>query len=289
MTGIPNVAINVAKIDPVTETLFIGTDRGLYYLNFAGLWSQLGSGLPNAAIYDFTFTASNYLVVGTHGRGAWLNYMTPFITLNSLSNDSYYKSGIQASLTIQDPNGFINATYHWDSGSSNTATSNFNLNLPSGDGQHILYVSARDVAGNWKNVTFVFNVDNTSPKISLPTSQGTIVTSGSTINILISDSSPMLSIKYNWNGFANSTATLSNGDITIPVPKVNGKATLYIYAEDSAGNWAKQSFIFTIEPKSTTTTTSSIISKSGKTPGFEVGVLLVAVSFLLLIRKRKIE
>ena len=286
LAGVPNVAINVIKINAITNVIFIGTDRGLYYLNSSGQWDQIGSGLPNAAIFDFTFTASNYLVVGTHGRGAWLNYITPFITLNALTNNSYYRSGTQAGITIQDPNGVNEATYHWDSASNTVASSSFTVNLPSGDGQHILYASAQDIAGNWKNVTFVFNVDNTSPVIALSLSQNTILTSGSSFNVLITDKSPLQIIEFNWNGGSNSTTVLNNGQITITAPNVNGKATLYVYAEDAAGNWANKNFTFTIEPKQTTTTTSS---KSGKTPGFEIGILLVAVSFLLILRKRRIS
>lgn len=282
LAGVPNVAIDVVKFNPVTGVLFIGTDRGLYYLNNAGQWDQLGSGLPNAAVYDFTFTASNYLVVGTHGRGVWLNYITPFITLNTLMNNSYYRSGTQAGITIQDPNGYTNPTYHWDSASPTTAPPSFTVNLPSGDGQHILYVSAKDITGNWANITFVFNVDNTSPTIALPASQNNTLIIGSSLNVLISDKSPLQSIQYNWNGTSNSTAILNSGEITIIVPTGNGKATLYVYAEDAASNWASKDFIFTIQPIPTTA------KKSVKTPGFEVGVFLIAVGFLLFTRRRKV-
>ena len=43
LTGVPNVAINVIKFNPVTDVPFIGTDRGLYYLNETNYWNQLGT------------------------------------------------------------------------------------------------------------------------------------------------------------------------------------------------------------------------------------------------------
>ena len=53
----------------------VGADVGIYcsFLTNLATWSQLGTGLPNAVVYDLTFNnRTNALVAGTMGRGAWL-------------------------------------------------------------------------------------------------------------------------------------------------------------------------------------------------------------------------
>ena len=302
LTGVPDVAVNVIKINPITDVPFIGTDRGLYYLNDTGYWNQLGTGLPNAAIFDLTFTASNYLVIGTHGRGAWLNYMTPFITLNTANNTSY-KSGSQISFDISDPNGFTNATYHWDSNTNTTASSSMSISIPTSEGQHILYVYAKDPAGNWASKRFNLRTDNTPPVISLSDlSNDTIVDGGSTVNLTVQDDSPIQSVIYNLNGSTNITVSLNNGTINVTIPNSNGQVTLIIYAKDSAGNVVSKNYIFTIKAKestssnqtlTTSTTTSSpnsnseSPSSSHNTPGFGLYIFSMSLIMLFFSKKKK--
>lgn len=72
MNAPPSVAVNIARVSPTTGAVYLGTDSGVYVSADGGsTWAQAGSGLPNAAIYDLTFTASGFLVAATHGRGAW--------------------------------------------------------------------------------------------------------------------------------------------------------------------------------------------------------------------------
>jgi hypothetical protein len=59
--------------DPTNNTIFIATDVGVFTTsNGGGLWTQLGSSLPDAAVLSLTLrNASRTLRAGTHGRGVW--------------------------------------------------------------------------------------------------------------------------------------------------------------------------------------------------------------------------
>jgi len=50
--------------------LFAGTDAGVYYTtNLGGTWNAVGTGLPNAPVFDINYHhPSKTLVAGTHGR-----------------------------------------------------------------------------------------------------------------------------------------------------------------------------------------------------------------------------
>lgn len=310
LTGVPNVAVNVIKVNPVTDTLFIGTDRGLYYLNTTGSWNELGSGLPNAAIWDLTFTASNYLVVATHGRGAWLNYMTPQINLN-VANGTSFQSGNSVMVGIKDPNGFSNVTYHWDQNTNSTASSPFNAVVPSSEGQHVLFVYAKDVAGNWVAKKYVFIADNTPPVVTLASlTNNTNIPAQSSVVLDLSDISPIQSVQYSWNGNANTTATVTSNKATVIAPSTTGQSVLQVFGKDSAGNIAETTFVFGIQASSsqpttpvssnpsTTTNPSTATSSSStattnknitssKLPGFEIVILVSTLSLVIIKRRRK--
>ena len=57
-----------------TDCVAAGTDLGVYccFVNNFGTWSKLGTGLPNAVVYDMTYSvADSLLVAGTMGRSTF--------------------------------------------------------------------------------------------------------------------------------------------------------------------------------------------------------------------------
>ncbi|MEO7319190.1 MAG: hypothetical protein ABIZ56_09400, partial [Chthoniobacteraceae bacterium] len=57
-----------------TDCVAAGTDLGVYccFVNNFGAWSKLGTGLPNAVVYDMTYNVpDSVLVIGTMGRSAF--------------------------------------------------------------------------------------------------------------------------------------------------------------------------------------------------------------------------
>lgn len=155
-----NDSINVMKYNPVSNTLFLGTDRGMFYYNGTNFYT-LGSGLPNSAVFDLTFTHSNYLLAATHGRGIWLNYMTPEATLHGVTNNSFPSPRTNFTLTVSDPNGFSKESYSWGNELNQSFSSTADLTIPSNQTNLQLNVYAQDAAGNWMHTVFIFNPKNT--------------------------------------------------------------------------------------------------------------------------------
>ncbi|PYL50559.1 MAG: hypothetical protein DMF33_12465, partial [Verrucomicrobia bacterium] len=73
--ALPNLPVWSIQIDNSTSpsTLYIGADDGVYFSADLGVnWSRLGTGLPNAQVFQVAFNGSlRILGAATHGRGAW--------------------------------------------------------------------------------------------------------------------------------------------------------------------------------------------------------------------------
>jgi photosystem II stability/assembly factor-like uncharacterized protein len=76
ITGdLPSEPVWSLQIDNSTtpSTLYVGADDGVYFSADLGLnWSRLGTGLPNAQVFQIAFNGNlRILGAATHGRGAW--------------------------------------------------------------------------------------------------------------------------------------------------------------------------------------------------------------------------
>ncbi len=73
--NLPLVTTNVLREDiKKKDVLYLGTDLGVYVtMDGAKTWSCLGSGLPNAAVWDVQIhPRDNMMVIATNGRGMWV-------------------------------------------------------------------------------------------------------------------------------------------------------------------------------------------------------------------------
>lgn len=71
--GIPNVPVNCLAIDPFdSNSLYIGTDIGVFHSSDGFSWSPFGTGLPKVAVFDLAIQHPNRVLrAATHGRGIW--------------------------------------------------------------------------------------------------------------------------------------------------------------------------------------------------------------------------
>jgi hypothetical protein len=72
--NIPLGPVNVIREDPIDRNiLYVGTDIGVYVSkDGGGSWSVLGD-LPSTYVHDLVIhPRDNIIVIGTHGRGAWI-------------------------------------------------------------------------------------------------------------------------------------------------------------------------------------------------------------------------
>ena len=78
--NLPQEAINVIAEDPLDpDLLYVGTDLGVYLSrDRGGSWASLSATLPSTPVQDLTVQSRDAeLVIGTHGRGAWILDLVP--------------------------------------------------------------------------------------------------------------------------------------------------------------------------------------------------------------------
>jgi photosystem II stability/assembly factor-like uncharacterized protein len=78
--NLPSYAVNVIKEDPLdANVLYVGTDLGVYVSRDRGAhWESLNATLPSTPVQDLTIQSrERELVIGTHGRGAWILDIAP--------------------------------------------------------------------------------------------------------------------------------------------------------------------------------------------------------------------
>ena len=75
-SDLPNIVMKKIILDTTRsdETLYVGTELGLYWKNNTTTnWQKLGTGLPNVIISDIKIgTENGNIYVGTYGRGMWV-------------------------------------------------------------------------------------------------------------------------------------------------------------------------------------------------------------------------
>jgi hypothetical protein len=71
--NLPNIKLNTIQYDAVNQTLYVGTDYGVYYYNDStGLWARYGVGLPVSIVTTIAIdNTANEVIASTHGRSVW--------------------------------------------------------------------------------------------------------------------------------------------------------------------------------------------------------------------------
>ena len=72
--ALPAMPIQAITLDPHhTNTLFIATTIGVFVSDDKGKnWKRFGAGLPNVPVFSIVANpVTDWLTIGTHGRGAW--------------------------------------------------------------------------------------------------------------------------------------------------------------------------------------------------------------------------
>ncbi len=117
MSPVPNIPVNALVVDPDDpsgNTLYVGTDIGVFVTSDGGVhWAPLGSGLPTVEVLSLVLhEPSRTLRAATHGRSVWdfqLSTFTPSFNLASLSPVSANLNDPQTPLAVTG-NGFTNSS-----------------------------------------------------------------------------------------------------------------------------------------------------------------------------------
>jgi len=92
--NLPDESVNVVREDPKNENiLYVGTDLGIYAsIDKGNNWYSLCCNLPTTPVHDLiVHPRDNELVIGTHGRGAFIMDVEPLQTfIEKTSNKTAY-------------------------------------------------------------------------------------------------------------------------------------------------------------------------------------------------------
>ncbi|MHA1781228.1 MAG: Ig-like domain-containing protein [Candidatus Thorarchaeota archaeon] len=171
----------------------------------------------------------------------------PSITLESPSDSSEVHSGTTIDLSVTDDNTIATVLYAWDGDANASLSSPYDVSTSGlSEGSHTLHIYASDAAGNWAKNTYSFVTDDTSPTISLLSpSDGSIIQSGTTVDLDVSETNTLVETLYAWGSDTNSSLAAPYDVTTTGLSEASH--TLYVYARDAAGNWAKSTYTFVID------------------------------------------
>lgn len=165
----------------------------------------------------------------------------PIIQLVSPENESIVRPFSWIDIDVEDEVAVSTVLYHWDAIANETFEEPYDLMARTSEVNHTLFVYANDTSNNWASAVFVFLSDGTIPEINLDYPfNDSIYLSGQIINATVTDLH-LDSVLYSWDNALNNTwsppfsTSLITGD---------GVHSFTIYANDSAGNWAKQQYVF---------------------------------------------
>jgi len=132
--NLPQQSVNVIKEDPLNaDLLYVGTDLGVYVSHDRGArWESLSGTLPSTPVQDLAIQSrDNELVIGTHGRGAWVLDLVPIRDRTALPASTTLRLHPVRSVTIDyfpwesvpgDRRGRNVARMHLASATAGTAT-----------------------------------------------------------------------------------------------------------------------------------------------------------------------
>lgn len=113
--ALPDVPANSILWIPSRGELYVGTDLGVFSSSDQGVnWTPFVTGLPNVAVFDLVYNiASNTIVAGTHGRGAFAYTLpTSGVLRGDVSLDAQVtaidaQAILSAAVNLPVPSGYI--------------------------------------------------------------------------------------------------------------------------------------------------------------------------------------
>lgn len=228
--GLPQIPMTAAVLDPLSETLFIGTDIGvLFYNNATSEWEPYSEGLPNVMISGLAVDQTNRtLTASTFGRGVWRSPLPEGLsTLNA--NIALVQNAICTGDTLTlTPAFFSNQnTYTWTAepdliGDITQSGRNFSFVFAS-SGDKTISLEVENEAGESANssITFTINPYLPIPEIETGDKQVSCTYEGADEYIWTKDGSSypqnsqvlsdpgsgIYSVRIEQNGFCNSESS----------------------------------------------------------------------------------
>ncbi|KKL47201.1 hypothetical protein LCGC14_2337910, partial [marine sediment metagenome] len=163
----------------------------------------------------------------------------PTVEILSPINTIYNNATQMLQITATDNTDIDTIWYNWEGAN---VTYMGVLDITFNDGLNTIYAWANDSTGHMGATSVTFTIDTTAPTVEILSPINTIYNNATQLLELTAiDDTEIDTIWYNWNGF-NITYSIAL-DITFN----EGANTIYVWANDSAGNVGVVSVIFTID------------------------------------------
>ena len=208
-----------------------------------------------AGTYRFHVTAINSVGKKTTATYTYIvkaqDTNLPNVDANPASGKILPKRTI--TLTATDKEELATLKYNWDNGTSKTETvsgteDEVKVIAPSIAGEHTLYVTVTDVAGNSMNANFTYTILETEvPTVTANPASGEIE-ANSIIEVTARDNEALKTLTYKWDNGSATTKTISGTKATIGVtaPATKGEHVLRVTVFDQTGNSQTEEFTYTI-------------------------------------------
>jgi len=175
---------------------------------------------------------------------------SPIVEILTPLQDQFFNvSDVDLTWQVQDVTDVV-CSWRVDGGSWNVTTSNSTAVSNLSDGQHTLYLSCRDQAGNYANVSVTIKVDATAPVVVITSPMPGEILNGTelTVTWTVTDVSQVTRSWrldfWPWHTIIGDTVTLS--------ALGEGNHTLYLSCRDEAGHYTNISVMFEIDTTSPT-------------------------------------
>ncbi len=221
-----------------TNLQSVVSSTGGAYTTFASPYDLSTSAMADGALtvrINATDAAGNFQNVSFSFT---VDSTAPTVTLNGPASPSTVRAGVTLDFSVADTN--LQSVVWSNGGAYTNLSSPYDVATTSwADGSYTVRVNATDLAGNFRNVSFSFDIDSTNPAISLASpSAGSTVRAGTVVVLSITDAHLVNTTYERIHNNASMGITPLGAPFQIDTTGWSDGDTIIVHADDAAGNSA---------------------------------------------------
>ena len=219
-SNLPNLPVNCILYYSPNETVFVGTDVGIFYKDSTTTdWSTFNQGLPNVIVTELEYHInSNTLFAGTYGRGLWMTSLPA--TVPPTSSFSYSVVNECAGLVSFSSSSANAVSLEWDFGDNSSSNESTTTHQFSSSGVYnVRLVAINELGTDTLEQSISLNLVNT------PTVENSNSCTPSSLNLSASTNNPDATINW-FDAASNGNLVYSGNNYTTDL--LNNTTTFYV-------------------------------------------------------------
>lgn len=218
--NLPDVPTNCVTFYEPNETLFIGTDLGVWYRDSSMTnWELFNQGLPHVIINELEIQHNaNKLYAATYGRGVWVTNLPP--TQAAVANFSTTLMGqCNGSVQLNNLSAF-GSDFEWDFGDGNSSTESAPMHYYTADGTYTITLIASNYLGS----------DTLTQELSISVNEPPVVTdaySCTAAALTLEAAANTSESTLNWHTNTEGGTPIATGS-SFTTPVLNSSNTYYV-------------------------------------------------------------